>query len=1157
MARSAGWYGTIAIALQAIALGVGLQPVLAQITPTPDGTGTTVTQSGDDYAITGGSPSSDGGNLFHSFTDFNLSSGQSATFFTDPAVLNILGRITGGNPSLINGLLSVSGSNANLFLLNPAGILFGTDSALNLGGSFAALTADSVNFATGSFGLVGSDNYAALVGQPGSFGFSAANPGSIVNSGTLSVNAGESVVLVGGQVINTGTITAPGGDILISAVEGGSLVRIEQAGQVLNLEVATQPSSAASPLPFTPATLPELLTGNALSQATGVTIANDGSITLTGSNVVVPEESGTAIASGTLSTDAPAASGWQQGGNVTVLGSTVGVINAIVGASGEGGGGNIRIGGDYQGNGSIPNANVTYISDTSTLTADATLNGDGGRVIVWSELASRLYGDISARGGPLGGDGGFVETSSRGYLEVPNAPNVGAPNGAGGLWLLDPDIIEIVGTPGTDNNVSTSSPFSPTAPGNSQLTLGTINTALNLGDVEILTSADGQIIWQENFTYMGSSNTLTLRATSGITFNGALVFLGNNDLNIFGDVDGNGVGSVVINASIDTQGGDINISGSSSSTEPAIQATAAIRSDIEGVPGGNISIVSRVGDIQLDQVNASGSPGGSITITTPNNLRVNGDIRTASGSAIAIQHGGGGVVPFVVGDASLNGISGEITNGASTISPTQSFLFNYQLGNISISTSFNDCFVDCGADTEEDIETNIPNGDITLTDNSPEEAWSEAESNFTQTFNSFLDLPETPGITLTEAQDILQEAADNTGIPPALVYVQYVPQGSSEDPPVSAQRKSLRAPLFPSPGTVPGDAKAQRLESPNDVLELIIVTASGSPERVLTGVTRAEVEATARELRLEIINPLRLRLQTYLPPAQQLYTWLVEPLEAELSAKGIGHISFVLDAGLRSLPIAALHNGEQFIIEKYSVGLMPSLNLTDTRYRDLREGVQVLAMGASVFETLSPLPAVPVEIQAIVGDLWPGEIFLNEAFTQRNLLTAREAVPYGILHLATHGEFRSGDLSRSYIQLWDQRLGLDQIRELELYAPTLELLVLSACRTALGSEEAELGFAGLAVKAGVKTSIASLWQVSDAGTAGLMVEFYDALRSAPTKAEALRQAQLAMLRGEVVQNGRTLTWSGGEFTLPPETAFVFNLSHPYYWSAFTLIGNPW
>ena len=120
-------------------------------------------------------------------------------------------------------------------------------------------------------------------------------------------------------------------------------------------------------------------------------------------------------------------------------------------------------------------------------------------------------------------------------------------------------------------------------------------------------------------------------------------------------------------------------------------------------------------------------------------------------------------------------------------------------------------------------------------------------------------------------------------------------------------------------------------------------------------------------------------------------------------------------------------------------------------------------------------------------------------------------------------------------------------------------MVLSACRTALGNEDAELGFAGLAIQAGVKTAIASLWKVDDVGTAGLMTQFYTSLQTEPIKAEALRQAQLAMIRGDIqVENGQLL-WSGGALPLPDDLAQIDSslFSHPYFWASFTTIGSPW
>jgi len=140
-------------------------------------------------------------------------------------------------------------------------------------------------------------------------------------------------------------------------------------------------------------------------------------------------------------------------------------------------------------------------------------------------------------------------------------------------------------------------------------------------------------------------------------------------------------------------------------------------------------------------------------------------------------------------------------------------------------------------------------------------------------------------------------------------------------------------------------------------------------------------------------------------------------------------------------------------------------------------------------------------------------------------------------------------------------LQLDQLRKLGWNNPPVELLVLSACRTAVGDEQAEFGFGGLAVAAGVKSAVASLWYVSDEGTLGLMSEFYQQLKTAPIKAEALRQAQIAMIKGEVRIEGGKLRSPGerGSVPLPPELAQGSDkeLSHPAYWAAFTMIGSPW
>ncbi|MEG4600250.1 CHAT domain-containing protein, partial [Microcoleus sp. F6_B3] len=344
-------------------------------------------------------------------------------------------------------------------------------------------------------------------------------------------------------------------------------------------------------------------------------------------------------------------------------------------------------------------------------------------------------------------------------------------------------------------------------------------------------------------------------------------------------------------------------------------------------------------------------------------------------------------------------------------------------------------------------------------------------------------------------------------------------------------------------------------------LDLILVPPSGIPiHKAIPAARREALMQVVANLRDELLNLRNINTESYLPASQQLYQWIIAPLEADLKAQGIDTLVFSMDAGLRLLPLAALHDGSQFLVEKYSIGLIPSVNLTDTSYASVKNA-EVLGMGASQFTNNEPLLAVPAELNAIASE-WKGESFLNQSFTLNNLRSQRKDRPYRIIHLATHGYFKPGAPSNSYIQLSDSRLTLDRVRQLGWnQPPKVELLVLSACKTAVGDDDTELGFAGLAVQAGVKSVLATLWNVSDEGTLGLMAEFYDRLKVAPIKAESLRQAQIAMLKGQVrIQNGRLiLSSSNKELELPPELAKLTNenLSHPYYWSGFTMIGSPW
>lgn len=391
-------------------------------------------------------------------------------------------------------------------------------------------------------------------------------------------------------------------------------------------------------------------------------------------------------------------------------------------------------------------------------------------------------------------------------------------------------------------------------------------------------------------------------------------------------------------------------------------------------------------------------------------------------------------------------------------------------------------------------------------------------------------------VSVDQISDTLCQLSETTGKKAALIYVISL-----------ADRLELLLIL-------PNDGVCNTAQSKQNTNQIII-------RKLIPEANRSLVEQVSRQFRIGVTD--LNNTDDYKAPAQQLYQWIVTPLKADLLANKIDTLLFSMDRGLRSIPIGAFFDGQQFLIEQYSLALIPSFSLTDTRYVSIANS-QILAMGISKStQDQTALPAVAVEIPILANQLWRGVEFLNETATLDNLQSTSRKQRFEIIHVATHAEFKPGDVSESYIQFWDDKLRLNQLRNLSQNVgwelpPKVEMLVLSACRTALGSEDAELGFAGLAIQAGVKTAIGSLWYASDEGSLALMAEFYLQLRTAPIKTEALQQAQLALLKEQVRVEGGQLKLSDGRLIpLPPEIAARGNLilSHPYFWSAYTLVGN--
>ena len=367
-------------------------PAQAQITP--NGAGTVVNPQGNQINITGGTQA--GANLFHSFRDFNVNAGQVANFLSNPQTQNILGRINGGNPSMINGLLQVTGGNSNLFLMNPAGIVFGQGASLNVPASFTATTANQIGFGNNVFNALGDNNFSALIGNPDSFIFTTNQAGSIVNGGNLAVGNGQNLSLIAGNTINTGRLTAPGGEIQVLAVPGTNRVRLSQPGQVLSLEIVPPVDGVLRAVD-----LPALLTG---SELPGIQVSPSGRVQVAGTTL--PSSQGLAVASGRIDVSNPLGNG----GLVQVLGDRVAVLNSRINANGATGGGTVRLGGEYLGGrdtGIAPamrfNSQRTLVDRNSFISANATVTGEGGRVIVWADQNTGILAE--SRAGERQGEG--------------------------------------------------------------------------------------------------------------------------------------------------------------------------------------------------------------------------------------------------------------------------------------------------------------------------------------------------------------------------------------------------------------------------------------------------------------------------------------------------------------------------------------------------------------------------------------------------------------------------------------------------------------------------------------------------------------------------------------------------------------------------------
>lgn len=304
---------------------------------------------------------------------------------------------------------------------------------------------------------------------------------------------------------------------------------------------------------------------------------------------------------------------------------------------------------------------------------------------------------------------------------------------------------------------------------------------------------------------------------------------------------------------------------------------------------------------------------------------------------------------------------------------------------------------------------------------------------------------------------------------------------------------------------------------------------------------------TDRKTFRQTINEFRRGLErfrdlVYDPkPAQNLYDLIIRPFAADLEKAQIKTLVFVQDGILRSIPMAALHDGNKFLIENYAIATTPTLSLTNPKITKA-ENLKALAVGltkeATIDGRLFPaLANVSTEINQIQNQLTESKLLLDESFTYQNLQQELNATVFPIIHIATHGEFGSVPEDTFLVTGNNEKLTITQlenaIRNMKISdTEALELLALTACQTAVGDDRAALGLAGVAVQAGVRSALASLWFINDASTVKVVNEFYQNWhKKGLSKAQALQAAQ------------KTLISQGGDY------------AHPAYWAPFILIGN--
>ena len=345
-------------------------------------------------------------------------------------------------------------------------------------------------------------------------------------------------------------------------------------------------------------------------------------------------------------------------------------------------------------------------------------------------------------------------------------------------------------------------------------------------------------------------------------------------------------------------------------------------------------------------------------------------------------------------------------------------------------------------------------------------------------------------------------------------------------------------------------------------LDLTLIPSSGDVKGVRVELSTKIFRDQLRQLYMKLSRLESLDIENSESASRQLYALLFGSLAPVLESERVTTLLIAADRGLQAVPFAALSDGQQYFGERFAFAITPSLALTDFEQKR-SPGDRILALGASEFKGLASLPLVPQELNRIASEE-KKDRFINQEFTPSFFLDKASDVKYGTLHVATHAEFKPGGPEASQLHSGSGPVSMKELatlREKRKGVP-LDLVVFSACRTALGDADAELGFSGLALQAGARSAVGTLWYVDDVVTSAYFVQMYRYLDQGIPKAEAMQLTRQAFIRNQIKLAGPQLLGVDGTPLLrdltPSQQRRVSNgVTNPFFWAGIELMGAPW